>query len=160
MTGLSRVAGAVIEEVTGAIPRVIERTHAQMDILQRLFAALPCVARDRSGDDPSRPVLVSLPVGAASEDGSADDAAPQHAAPEDESKEADLQRRADETTSPEVTVLAIPDYDSLAASQVVPRLPSLDASELADIGDYERAHRSRQTIINRVRQLQADAGAG
>lgn len=35
--------------------------------------------------------------------------------------------------------LAIPSYDELAASQVVKRLPGLDAAELAAIGTYERA---------------------
>ena len=51
--------------------------------------------------------------------------------------------------------MAIPDYDSLAASQVVPRLASLEPAELAQVLVYEQSHRARQTIINRVRQLQA-----
>jgi hypothetical protein len=50
--------------------------------------------------------------------------------------------------------LAIPGYDSLAASQVVPRLAGLSAEELAAVGAYESAHRARRTILNRVRQLQ------
>ncbi len=52
--------------------------------------------------------------------------------------------------------LAIPDYDSLSASQVVPRLASLSTSELSSVRDYERTHRGRKTILNRVAQLQAD----
>ena len=51
--------------------------------------------------------------------------------------------------------LAIPSYDELAASQVVKRLPGLDAAELAAIGTYERAHRGRRTILTRIRQLQS-----
>lgn len=55
---------------------------------------------------------------------------------------------------PEPSGLAIPGYDSLAASQVVPRLAGLSAEELAAVHAYESAHRARQTILNRVRQLQ------
>lgn len=51
--------------------------------------------------------------------------------------------------------LAIPDYDSLSASQVVPRLASLSTDELIAVRDYERANRGRMTILNRVAQLQA-----
>jgi hypothetical protein len=50
--------------------------------------------------------------------------------------------------------LAIPGYDSLAASQVVPRLAGLSAEELAAVGAYETAHRARRTILTRIRQLQ------
>jgi hypothetical protein len=50
--------------------------------------------------------------------------------------------------------LAIPGYDSLAASQVVPRLAGLSPDELAAVGAYESVHRARRTILNRVRQLQ------
>lgn len=52
--------------------------------------------------------------------------------------------------------LAIPDYDSLSASQVVPRLNSLSVDELAAVGDYEKANRGRKTILNRIVQLQMD----
>jgi len=51
--------------------------------------------------------------------------------------------------------LAIPDYDSLAASQVVPRLRALSASELEDVRAYEAAGRARKTILNRIAQLQS-----
>jgi hypothetical protein len=52
--------------------------------------------------------------------------------------------------------LAITDYDSLAASQVVPRLSGLTADELEQVRLYEAAHRGRKTILSRVAQLQAD----
>lgn len=51
--------------------------------------------------------------------------------------------------------LAIPDYDSLAASQVVPRLRALGADELEAVRAYEAAGRARKTILNRIAQLQA-----
>jgi hypothetical protein len=49
--------------------------------------------------------------------------------------------------------LAIAGYDSLAASQVVARLATLDVDELRAIRSYERATRGRQTILARIAQL-------
>lgn len=49
--------------------------------------------------------------------------------------------------------LPIPDYDLLSASQVVPRLESLDADELALVGRYEAGTRGRRTILAKVDQL-------
>jgi hypothetical protein len=56
---------------------------------------------------------------------------------------------------PDAADLAIPDYDSLAASQVVPRLAGLTADELADVRAYEAGGRGRKTILNRIAQLQS-----
>jgi hypothetical protein len=56
---------------------------------------------------------------------------------------------------PEPASLAIPDYDSLAASQVVQRLSALDAQELEAVAAYETAERGRKTILSKVAQLQA-----
>lgn len=56
---------------------------------------------------------------------------------------------------PSVEDLAIPDYDSLSASQVVTRLPGLAPAELESVRAYETAHRGRKTILNKVAQLQA-----
>jgi hypothetical protein len=61
---------------------------------------------------------------------------------------------ATKTPLPSPAGLAIPGYDSLAASQVVPRLAGLSPDELAAVGAYETAHRGRRTILTRVRQLQ------
>jgi hypothetical protein len=57
--------------------------------------------------------------------------------------------------SPAVEELAIPDYDSLSALQVVDRLPGLTAGELEAVRAYEAAHRGRKTILNKAAQLQA-----
>lgn len=56
-------------------------------------------------------------------------------------------------TGPAEHELPIDGYDSLAASQVVPRLVTLSAEELRAIRSYEVAGRHRQTILNRVEQL-------
>ena len=55
----------------------------------------------------------------------------------------------------EAAALAIPDYDNLSASQVVPRLDGLTADELEAVRRYERKHRHRKTILNQIAQLQA-----
>lgn len=54
-----------------------------------------------------------------------------------------------------VETLAVPGYDSLAASQVIPRLTSLTASELEAVQTYEASQRGRKTILNKIAQLQA-----
>ncbi len=55
---------------------------------------------------------------------------------------------------PAVDSLAITDYESLSASQVVSRLRGLDDEQLDAIAAYEGAHRGRKTILNKVTQLQ------
>jgi hypothetical protein len=64
------------------------------------------------------------------------------------------------TTTPAATRqddsdLPIPAYDSLSASQVVPRLASLERDELELIRSYEEAGRARRTILNRIEQLRS-----
>lgn len=55
--------------------------------------------------------------------------------------------------APAAGTLAIPDYESLSASQVVPRLSSLSVEELEAARAYEAAHRGRKTILNKIAQL-------
>jgi hypothetical protein len=50
--------------------------------------------------------------------------------------------------------LAIPSYDSLAASQVVPRLVGLSSIELEAVRRYEEAHRCRRTVLGKIAILQ------
>jgi hypothetical protein len=58
------------------------------------------------------------------------------------------------TSGPEGADLAIPGYDSLSASQVLPRLEGLAAGELEAVRAYEAEHRGRKTILGRIAQLQ------
>jgi hypothetical protein len=60
----------------------------------------------------------------------------------------------DGDVSPTVGELAITDYDSLSASQVVTRLAGLAGDELEAVRAYEVAHRGRKTILNKIAQLQ------
>lgn len=58
-------------------------------------------------------------------------------------------------TSPTASAdLAIPGYDSLSASQVVPRLAGLAPAELEAVRSYEAASRGRRTILTKISQLQ------
>jgi len=56
-------------------------------------------------------------------------------------------------TGPTAEHLAIPDYDSLSAFQVVPRLEALDHEDLDAVRVYEEATRGRRTILNKIAQL-------
>jgi hypothetical protein len=53
----------------------------------------------------------------------------------------------------DVGELAIPGYDTLSASQVVPRLEGLSGDELEAIRLYEEGHRARKTVLTRIDQL-------
>ena len=54
---------------------------------------------------------------------------------------------------PDVADLALEGYDSLAASQIIPRLEGLQPDERESIARYEAANRRRKTILDRIRRL-------
>ena len=66
----------------------------------------------------------------------------------------------DEATGIASGGLAIPGYDSLAASQVVLRLAGLLPEELAAVRRYELATRRRRTVLGRIAQLEAKNDTG
>ena len=53
--------------------------------------------------------------------------------------------------------LAIPGYDTLSASQVLPRLEALSPDELEAVRVYEEATRARKTVLTRIDQLRGSA---
>ena len=53
--------------------------------------------------------------------------------------------------------LAIPGYDTLSASQVLPRLEGLSPAELEAVRVYEEAARARKTVLTRIDQLRGGA---
>jgi hypothetical protein len=57
--------------------------------------------------------------------------------------------------TPAEAELAIPAYNSLAASQVVSRLEGLTAAELEAVRRYEEAHRGRRTVLGKIALLQS-----
>jgi len=79
-------------------------------------------------------------------------ATPDHVAPSPTPGTA-VQREQASAASSE---LAIAEYDSLAASQVIPRLNGLGADELEALRVYESGHRGRKTILGRIAQLQGE----
>lgn len=126
----------VASEILQVGPRLVGRTRAQLAVAVALLDRLPCLARSMN---PSAPTATSRPAPAAPSTRAAAD-------PEPPSPDRRIPAAADS--------LAIPDYDSLAASQVIPRLESLDPDELEAIRVYESAHRGRRTILSRIQQLQ------
>lgn len=50
----------------------------------------------------------------------------------------------------EAYLLSIPDYDALAASQIIERLEGLNSIELNDVENYERSTRARRTILGKI----------
>lgn len=59
-------------------------------------------------------------------------------------------------SSAQAAELVIADYDSLAASQVIPRLAALDGPELEAVRRYESAHRGRKTVLGKIAQIQGE----
>ena len=53
--------------------------------------------------------------------------------------------------------LAIPGYDTLSASQVLPRLEGLSPAELEAVRMYEEATRARKTVLTKIDQLRGSA---
>ncbi len=49
--------------------------------------------------------------------------------------------------------LALPDYDTLPAIDIVAKLDTLDADDRAAIERYETAHRRRRTVLGKLAQL-------
>lgn len=60
-------------------------------------------------------------------------------------------------SEPHRVALAIADYDTLTAANIVRLLGGLSESELIDVREHERSGRSRRTILAKVTALLADA---
>jgi hypothetical protein len=112
-------------------------------------------ARAAESGRPARAAESGRPARAA-ESGTTEQGAPStllaavpDAEPEPDEAEATVEPRIDPDD------LAVTGYDSLSASQVVPRLESLTTDELELVRQYELANRGRKTILNKIAQLQA-----
>lgn len=102
---------------------------------------------------PPAPVAAAAPTRASGPAGHAPPAAPRKATrPKATPRPAAAAKAA---AAPAVGRLAIPDYDSLAASQVVARLAGLRPDELDAVALYESAHRGRKTVLGKIAQLKA-----
>lgn len=152
----------LLDEVATAVPRLLTRTRRQIAVGRNLATLVLC--RRLPEAPPARPVpgreQVSLTVvDVVAEDWTGSDmvTAPEADGAVAVPSEADVSAhdllQADGYPVPDATELALEDYDALAASQVVPRLGSLTSEQLELVRSYERSHRNRQTILNRVGQL-------
>jgi hypothetical protein len=146
--------GSLMGELLGVVPRFLDRTQRQVAFSARTLAHLPCLGRllrppSQGPDVPAHEAPQAADVlsvlTTAEEPAATPAAAPSVAAVEDVAS----------GPVPEVDSLPIPGYESLAASQVIPRLTALTPDELRAVGAYERATRRRQTILHRVSQLLA-----
>lgn len=170
----------LLGEVLSFAPRLASRTIAQIQASQQLLSLLNC-AGNASRDAPitgpageshamAEPVDVLGVLRNQVHDGFTDRSAREAGSSGTERRDASpdphdsildtaeaLAALSENVDAPEAADLVIPGYDSLAASQVVPRLTTLSPDELGAIGSYELANRGRRTILNRVKQLLASA---
>lgn len=145
---------AALEDLLRAVPLLVERTVRQAGLVRSAATRLPCLVPFSRRLEPSEAGTVTperlgvLDLFADDRiDSPSDDPAvgtvPVH----------DQGAAATNGSVPLESELAVPDYDSLAASQVVPRLAMMSAADLRAVLAYEQGHRHRQTILNRVSQL-------
>ena len=77
---------------------------------------------------------------------------------EDTGREANKRfKRAAQSNGSGSSDLPIANYDSLTASEVNGKLSGLSAEELGAVEDYERAHRKRSTVLNRINAAKQSA---
>lgn len=145
------------------VPQLVEKGHQQVD-MARMFGQFAVEGEGRKRveklQSQAREVVGNLAeqaagllAGAASRRPSAGSPVPE---PEPEVAEAAPPAgdgAAPAEPAPSHDELAIPDYDSLSASQVVPRLDGLSPEELDGVRRYEAAHRGRKTILSKIAQL-------
>ncbi|HTO01078.1 MAG TPA: hypothetical protein VL068_10425 [Microthrixaceae bacterium] len=173
-SGRTDSAGGQVDEPTGmafedliwALPRLFDRTSKQLELARLVASHIPCVgslvpftgsktsgfSSHDPGDGESIDVLEVLSDDRPEKAPLDSTETPGSAAPETSGAKISSNGPA-ATAVPSEVELAVAGYDSLAASQVVPRLATLTITDLAMILAYEQAHRNRQTIVHRVRQL-------
>jgi hypothetical protein len=147
----------VLSELLRVVPRFVDRTRSQAELAANLGRHLPCLGGLLIGGSRPAPEDDDVPSGLHEQvpvdvlsvlDEDHTDEAP----PVDAALPIDVAPAPPAEPAPAESELPIQDYDSLAASQVVPRLATMSDDDLRAVRDYELAHRKRQTILNRVAQ--------
>jgi hypothetical protein len=141
----SRLIEAV-PAVVDKVPSAAERVKREI-VLARFLGKLVVdqgirELRSRLAPEPSHSDPVAS--GSDSEEGDAPASAPQPA---------DLPP----ASVPDVTSLALADYDHLSSAQIVGKLDGLDDAEREAIERYETAGRHRRTVLGKLDQLRTDA---
>ena len=127
------------------LPKLIERGRTQVEAqatLARMIGQFAVAQGQRQVEKRFRPAPPAPP-------------APRSAATSAPSQAKPAPQNGKVPPAPAPDDLAIPGYDALAASQVVPRLAGLAAEELEAVRRYEAATRNRRTILARIQQLQS-----
>lgn len=165
MTQSENQSAGTLEDLLWVVPRFWDRTARQIELSRALLAHVPCVGSllgatlGAPAKRPTEPtedidvldVLDDEPTVATTAGSTGTGAVNGRPAASPGAHQAPLPGRA----TPSEAELAVPQYDSLAASQVIPRLEMLSVADLEQILIYEENHRNRQTIIHKVRQLLA-----
>lgn len=139
--------------LVGQLPRVVDRTRNDL-VVARILGKM---AVDQGGRELRRRLRAVT-------DGTGDDATSTPSAAEDVDALATVAAPAppvatapDEgeelVEAPDVSELALPDYDHLPAAHVVGKLAGLSDAERELIERYERAHRHRRTVLGKLDQL-------
>ncbi len=146
-------------ELLRAVPRLVDRTRSQAELASHLLSQLPCLGAlfvtppevvEHGHEARGMHETVGIDVLSLLED---DDAATSPSTNGRQPAAAPAEAPAPAATSVRSERdLPIQDYDSLAASQVVPRLATMSPEDLHAVREYELAHRNRQTILNRISQ--------
>jgi hypothetical protein len=110
--------------------RAVEQVHPRV-----VSAPAQAPARDAAPSPPARSAPTAGSPAAASQAAASRAAAPEAAAPEAAAPE------------PAPVDLPVPSYDELSIASLRARLRALDAAQVRDLLDYERAHASRANVI-------------
>jgi hypothetical protein len=135
------------------VPELIEKGHQQV-VMARMFGKFAI-----ESEAPKQIAELQKQVHKVAEQFTARVAPPKHSsngpkAPAAAATQTSAPAASSPAHGPGAAELAITDYDSLSASQVVPRLEGLSDAELAAVREYEAAHRGRKTILSKIAQLQ------
>lgn len=160
MTQSDNSAIDTLEDLLWVVPRFVDRTSRQIELSRSLLSRMPCLGTRLGG-------LVAGPAHAEHQEPDIDVLEVLEAEEATPSAQAMTTRPLLRPSSQQSAVgsvpteaeLAIPQYDSLAASQVIPRLEMLRSEDLQQILAYEEHQRNRQTIVHKVRQLLAESPA-
>jgi hypothetical protein len=155
---------SLLSELLRTVPRFVDRTRSQAELAASLAARLPCIggilggagSDDRLDVPPGMHETVGVDVLSLLEEGPDGTLPAEPARTLDAAAEGPAELAATAAPAPVESDMPIQDYDSLAASQVVPRLATLSDADLRSVRSYEIAHRGRQTILNRISQRLGD----
>ena len=144
----------VSSRLIDAVPAVVDKVPAAADRVKREVVLARFLGK-MVVDQGVREVRSRLtPTGTPAPTAPAVPTAPKGVTPPEAEAEPDA--KADDG-APDVSSLALADYDHLSSAQIVGKLEGLGAAERRAIERYERAGRRRRTILGKLAQLEARA---